>query len=121
MNRKDIESLLVWLITALLVSTIAAPLLIEYSKSVIESGSSVATYGATKVELILQTAYVSLFAKLLVNLVIAFWIFKTTRTKKLLWVVFGLLAGWWALPLFIFYHYYTEEAHNQSLQKMPAE
>ena len=121
MNRKDIESLLIWLIAALLVSAIAAPLLIEYSKSIVESGNSSMPYGMTKGELILQTAYISLFAKSLVNIVIAFWIFKTTRTKRVLWTIFSLLAGWWALPLFIFYHYFAEKTHNQSLQQIPSE
>jgi fatty acid desaturase len=121
MNRKEIESLLIWLIAALLVSTIATPALVEYSKSILESGNSSAPFGMSTGEMVARTAYVILFAKLLVNLVIAFWVYKTTTSKKLLWVVFSLLAGWWALPVFIFYHYFAECGHNQSSQLDPTE
>ena len=121
MNRKDIDVLIIWLIAALLVSNVAAPFLLEYSKLIIESATLTVPYGMTKGNMIVRAAALSIIAKLLVNFVIAFWIFKTTRVKKLLWVIFSLLAGWWALPLFIFYQYFAEETHNQLLQKKIAE
>jgi hypothetical protein len=121
MSRKEIESLLVWLIAALLFSTIAAPILIQYSKSLIDIGNTSVPLGLTKGEALSLTMYVTLFSKSLVNLVIASWIFKTATSKKTLWVVFGLLAGWWALPLFIFYHYFTDEAPIQPLHQASAE
>jgi len=114
MSRKDIEVLIIWLIFALLVKSVAAPLLLEYSKAIIDSTAPSIAYGLSKGQLVLLSVYLSYLAQLLVNLVIAFWVFKTIKSKKFLWVVFSLLAGWWVLPLLIFYQYFAEETRKES-------
>jgi hypothetical protein len=120
MNRKDIEILIMWLIGALLVSTIVGPVLGAYSKSIMDISNSSVPFGMTKGDFVFRMVFVSFISNSLVNIVIAFWVFKTTTSKKLLWVAFSLLAGWWALPLFIYYQYFTV-GHNQSLQQKTAE
>jgi len=115
MNRKNIEKLIVWLTGALVISTIGGPILGEYSKSIIDSGNSSIPFGMSKGNFILQILYVKIFAQSLVNIVIAFWVFKTTTSKKLLLVIFSLLAGWWALPVFIYHQFFTKDAHNELL------
>lgn len=117
MSRKELESLLIWLTAALLINAVAAPLLVEYSRAIIEGSGESIPYGMTKGEMLTQSMYIKLIANYLVNFVIAFWVFKTTSSKRILWVAFSLLAGWWSLPLFIFYHYYTDEAYNQKKQE----
>lgn len=107
MMQKYIETLIYWLVAALLISTFGSSILEHYTKSVIEPSNASIPFEMSPANFLLLVSFFTFLVKSLVSIVIAVWIFRVAQERKAIWAVLGLLAGWWALPLFIYYwHYY---------------
>ncbi len=113
MNTKKIETLVVWLILALAIQYIFGGLLksyIQYSIQNVELMSP--PFGLTPGRTFLYSNYLIVAFTFLVNIVISLWLYKTAKTKKLLWATFGILGKFWALPIFAMHWYLNSAKEN---------
>ena len=112
MTKSSLEQLVAWLVAALAIKVIVG----KSASLYIQTKQSSATTASEQVHLMSQAmAYQEaafLIFGLLVNLVIAVWLFKHTASKNILWAALGLLASWWALVVFALHHYSVAKHEN---------
>jgi len=56
----------------------------------------------------------SILLGLLVNMVIAIWLYRNSNTRKFVWALLGIFAKWWALPIFAYY-LFLEKSDRENL------
>ena len=112
MTKPALLNLVKWLVLAL-----GAQFLIERGWSLFAlQQQSGATTDAERIRLLAEaSAYQEVAAitvGLLVNFVIAIWLYRQSSANRLLWAVLGLFAKWWALVLFALYVFTDDQSQN---------
>jgi hypothetical protein len=110
MNKNNIENLVMWLIAGLILTAIGTLIHQSYLKPIFESCISNNFRCQDNTPFSLSATSFSTFYALtgfvvakIVNLIIAIWLFKSASSKKIMWAALGLVANWWALPIYIYH------------------
>jgi len=124
MNRKSLRQLAIWLISALIITTIiqayvrinVIPSIKDCYSSLGEPCSLMLPFEKTHINIAIYLFIIGIVIVILKNIVITVWLFKTSKTKKLLWGLFGILTGWWALFAFALYQYHVKDLDEIELK-----
>jgi flagellar basal body-associated protein FliL len=103
MNTAKIESLLLLIVVALVIRYLGTQATAYYFLNAIDSESAVGLQTTQFLSAMKYEEAVGKFLSILVNLVIAYWLYTHSTSKRLLWAALGIFAQWWALPLFAYY------------------
>lgn len=112
--RKEIETLAIWYIPAVIMTGIASALYTGYFKEVFSSNST--NIGST---LSFLTATLTLI-KLPDNIVVGVWLYSSVGKeggRTTLWFVFGLVAHLFAAIIYIVLRMYEQQAFNNPLKR----
>jgi len=112
--RKEIETLATWYIPAMILMLIASGLYTGYFNAVLSNDQ--ASIGTTLSFLTLVPALI----KLTDNIVIAVWLYfmaKKEGGRKVLWLLFGLVAHLLAAIIYIGLRIYEQQAFNNPLKR----
>ena len=109
MNTKEIEKLLLIIVIALVIETL------------ITTGSAIALQWAMDVNSPSEvrnsfiyhfTKYVRIFSPLFFGLFIGYWLYSVSTSKRVLWLLLGVLGSWWSLVIYALYKYSTLNTKN---------
>ena len=118
--RKEIETLAIWYIPALIIMAAASALYSGYAEELMRDGFESISTGS-KLMLLSLSGYI---INSIDNVVVAIWL--TVQCKKengraLLWFLFGFVASFYAALIYIGLKIYEEvKAYNKSLKEADA-
>mgnify|MGYP000221094209 CR=1 FL=1 len=105
MSTAKIESLILLIVAALAIRYLGAQAVAYYFMSATDPEVAVGLQAHQFVSAMKYKEAAGGFLSILVNLVIAYWLYIHSTSKRLLWAALGIFAKWWALPLYAYYLY----------------
>lgn len=114
MRAEDVQKLVLWLSIALSINFLAGLTSAYFSQFLLSSISDPSPEMLISAESIQYINYLKAATHLAVNLIIAFWLYKVTSSKKYFWGLLGVVAKWWALALFVLYDYLLKHEDSKT-------
>jgi hypothetical protein len=105
MSKVEIEKLVFWLVVALAINFVLGPIIGVYLQAYFSNPDYSPPLGLSTAQMVTYSQYLNFSVNLLVNTVIAFSLFNSASSKRSLWFALGLVAKWWALPIYVYYQY----------------
>ena len=113
MSTKSIEKLIMLIVSAYIVEFLGSQLVYLYFSNTmnglqVRESSELADF--TKASIYQKNA--SDILSIVLNIVIAYWLYSVSVGKRIFWCALGLFSGWWALPLYAYYIHISKESES---------